>query len=78
MKRLYIKSILSQKRMGKTTCCKVLVALLLTALVSSVSVTVNKLDGVSSKNLVYSGFLPISDSSTNQLFFTYYGKQNSQ
>lgn len=63
--------------MNKTT-CKALVAILLIALTNSADVTVNKLDGVSSKNLVYSGFLPISDNSPNQLFFTYYGKQNVQ
>ena len=42
------------------------------------SVTVNKLDGMSAHNLVYSGFLPISDSSPDQLFFTYYGVNDVQ
>lgn len=41
-------------------------------------VVVNKLDGISSTNLVYSGYLPISDSSNNQLFFTYYGAKDAK
>jgi len=42
------------------------------------SVTVNKLDNISAHNLVYSGFLPISDASSDQLFFTYYGANDVQ
>lgn len=42
------------------------------------SVTVNKLDNISAHNLVYSGFLPISDTSSDQLFFTYYGANDVQ
>lgn len=41
-------------------------------------VVVNKLDGISSTNLVYSGLLPISDSSTDQLFFSYYGAKDAK
>jgi hypothetical protein len=40
----------------------------------SASVQVNQLSGVSSNNLVYSGSIPIADGSSDQLFFTYYGK----
>jgi hypothetical protein len=42
------------------------------------TVTVNKLDGISSANLVYSGLLPISDTSSDQLFFTYYGAKDAK
>jgi hypothetical protein len=64
--------------MNKTICWKVVAAILLIALTNQAGVTVNKLDNISSRNLVYSGFLPISDSSSDQLFFTYYGKQDVQ
>jgi hypothetical protein len=64
--------------MNKTICWKVVAAILLIALTNQAAVTVNKLDNISSRNLVYSGFLPISDSSADQLFFTYYGKQDVQ
>lgn len=64
--------------MNKTICWKVVAAILLIALTNQAGVTVNKLDNISSRNLVYSGFLPISDSSADQLFFTYYGKQDVQ
>lgn len=40
---------------------------------SCAAVTINQLTGITASNLVYSGFIPISDSSSNQLFFTYYG-----
>lgn len=39
---------------------------------------VNKLDGVSTTNLVYSGLLPISDSSSDRLFFTYYSAKDAK
>ncbi len=39
---------------------------------------VNKLDGISSTNLVYSGLLPISDSSNDRLFFTFYGAKDAK
>ncbi len=42
------------------------------------AVVVNKLDNVTPSNLVYSGLLPISDSSNDQLFFTYYGAKNAK
>ena len=45
---------------------------------TSAAVTVNKLDGISSANLVYSGFLPISDTLSDQLFFTYYGAKDAK
>lgn len=44
----------------------------------STSVQVNKLDNISKNNLVYSGFLPTSDSSSDQLFFTYYGAKDAK
>lgn len=37
------------------------------------AITINQLTGITSSNLVFSGSIPISDSSSNQLFFTYYG-----
>lgn len=37
------------------------------------AVIINQLTGITTTNLVYSGFIPIADSSSNQLFFTYYG-----
>ena len=57
------------------------IVILLIALVCSTyqaPVTVNKLDNISPSNLVYSGLLPISDSSSDQLFFTYYGANNAK
>lgn len=45
---------------------------------SHAAVTVNKLDGISAHNLVYSGYLPISDASSDRLFFTYYGMNDVQ
>ncbi len=57
-------------------------ALLIVCMIVSVtlqaSVVVNKLDGVSTGNLVYSGFLPISDTSADQLFFTYYSAKDAK
>jgi len=64
--------------MNKTICWKALLTILFIVLTNQAAVTVNKLDNISSQNLVYSGFLPISDTSSDQLFFTYYGKQNVQ
>lgn len=58
-----------------------LIVTLLLALIlatNQAAVTVNKLDSISTRNLVYSGLLPISDSSSDQLFFTYYGADNVQ
>jgi carboxypeptidase C (cathepsin A) len=45
---------------------------------SHAAVTVNKLNGISAHNLVYSGYLPISDTSSDRLFFTYYGMNDVQ
>lgn len=41
-------------------------------------VVINQLTGVSTTNLVYSGLLPISDSSNDQLFFTYYSAKGAK
>lgn len=64
--------------MNKMTCYRAIVVILLIALTNQADVTVNRLDGISNRGLVYSGFLPISDSSSDQLFFTYYGVQGVQ
>lgn len=64
--------------MNKTICWKALLTILFIVLTIQTDVIINKLDNISAKNLVYSGFLPISDTSSDQLFFTYYGKQNVQ
>lgn len=50
----------------------ILFATLLIVSSHQADVVINKLTGVSTTNLVYSGLLPISDSSNDQLFFTYY------
>lgn len=42
------------------------------------AITINQLTGISSNNLVYSGLLPISDTSADQLFFTYYSANNAK
>lgn len=42
------------------------------------SVVINPLSGVSTNNLVYSGLLPISDTSNDQLFFTYYSAKDAK
>ncbi len=58
---------------------KISIVVLGLILISSyAAVTVNKLDGISAHNLVYSGYLPISDSSSDRLFFTYYGMNDVQ
>jgi hypothetical protein len=58
---------------------KISIVVLGLILVSShAAVTVNKLEGISAHNLVYSGYLPISDTSSDLLFFTYYGKNDVQ
>jgi hypothetical protein len=51
---------------------------LLISLTISGGVTVNKLDGISSNNLVYSGYLPVSDTSSDQLFFTFYSAKDAK
>lgn len=45
---------------------------------SHAAVVVNRLDNISTTNLVYSGMLPISEASTDQLFFTYYGAKDAK
>jgi carboxypeptidase C (cathepsin A) len=55
-----------------------IIILALLSLNLSAPVTINKLDGISSTNLVYSGYLPISDSSSDQLFFTYYSCKDAK
>lgn len=42
------------------------------------AVVVNKLDNISKANLVYSGFLPVSDTSPDRLFFTFYGAKDAK
>lgn len=51
---------------------------LLIALTQQASVVINSLTGVSTTNLVYSGLLPISDTSNDQLFFTYYSAKDAK
>lgn len=46
--------------------------------ISTSAVVINKLDNITTTNLVYSGLLPISDSSSDQLFFTYYGAKDAK
>jgi len=41
-------------------------------------VVINQLTGVSTTNLVYSGLLPISDTSNDQLFFTFYSAKDAK
>lgn len=54
------------------------IVLALLSLIQSASVTINKLDGISSTTLVYSGYIPISDSSSDRLFFTYYSCKDAK
>lgn len=58
--------------------CTILLATLLITSSHQASVVVNQLTGISSGNLVYSGLLPISDTSTDQLFFTYYSAKDAK
>lgn len=44
----------------------------------SSAIVVNKLDNVSPGNLVYSGLLPTSDTSSDQLFFTFYSAKDAK
>jgi carboxypeptidase C (cathepsin A) len=45
---------------------------------SHAAIVVNKLDNIVATNLVYSGMLPISDSLTDQMFFTYYSAKEAK
>jgi hypothetical protein len=54
------------------------VVFLILALTQQANVVVNKLDGISTANLVYSGSLPISDSSNDTLFFTFYSANDAK
>lgn len=45
---------------------------------TNAAVTINKLDNLSTGTLAYSGLLPISDSSSDQLFFTFYGAKDAK
>ena len=47
-------------------------------MLSNGAVVVNKLDNISTANLVYSGFMPISDTSADQLFFTFYSAKDAK
>jgi carboxypeptidase C (cathepsin A) len=42
------------------------------------AVVVNKLDTITKSSLVYSGFMPISDSSADKLFFTFYSAKDAK
>lgn len=56
-----------------------LAILMLSFLVSSNgAVVVNKLDNISKTDLVYSGFLPVSETSSDRLFFTFYGAKDAK
>lgn len=57
-------------------CLTILILPLLMCL--NAEVVVNKLDNISKTNLVYSGFLPVSDSFLDRLFFTYYGAKDAK
>jgi carboxypeptidase C (cathepsin A) len=59
--------------MGRTTILTVGILLLALLNLSNSAVTVNQLTGITSSNLAFSGYIPVSDTSSNQLFFTYYG-----
>lgn len=60
--------------MNRRSICTVLFLAFVLQLTLQANIIVNKLDNVSANNLVYSGFLPVSDTSSDQLFFTFYGK----
>jgi len=64
--------------MNRHTLSICLLLLTLALLTVQSSVTVNRLDNISAGNLVYSGFLPISDASTDQLFFTLYSCKDAK
>ena len=63
--------------MSKSIICLSIIIVSL-CLCSHAAVVINKLDNISTTNLVYSGMLPISDASTDQLFFTYYGAKDAK
>ncbi len=52
--------------------------ILLLSISSKAAVTINQLTGITTGNLVYSGLLPISDTSSDQLFFTYYSAKDAK
>jgi len=64
--------------MSKQLYCLTIILLSLISSTQQASVVINKLDGISTTNLVYSGLLPISDTSSDQLFFTYYGAKDAK
>ena len=41
---------------------------------SGANVVLNQITGVTTNNLMFTGFIPVSDSSTSNLFFTFYGR----
>ena len=49
------------------------VCLLLFILSAHSEVVVNQITGITTNNLMYTGTIPVSDSSASSLFFTYYG-----
>lgn len=62
----------------KVLCTFLLATLLITSSHQAAGVVINQLTGISSTNLVYSGLLPISDSSNDQLFFTFYSAKDAK
>lgn len=58
--------------------CTILLTTLLIVSSHQAAVVINPLSGISTTNLVYSGLLPISDASNDQLFFTYYSAQGAK
>ena len=56
----------------------ILFATLLIMSSQQADVVINQLTSVSTTNLVYSGLLPISDTSNDQLFFTFYSAKDAK
>ena len=42
--------------------------------VSSANVVVNPITGITTNNLMFTGTIPVSDTSSSNLFYTFYGK----
>ncbi len=64
--------------MSKIICLKTIVLISLISLsLQQADIKINRLN-ILSHNLAYSGLLPISETSSDTLFFTYYGVRNAQ
>ena len=42
--------------------------------VSSANVVVNPITGITTNNLMFTGTIPVSDTSSSNLFYSFYGK----